>query len=195
VNAATLRYITEHRADGANAIALALADDLTTARNILTDDLSGYLTRTGIFEPFLAYKAGMLPPGLAQFKPAFANLDYILANLRGRVENGQLVGGFVRTTDASIAAQMDAMIRGFKQAGMLTADTAAGFISLGGGYKYDRLTASEIRDAWAEADARLAYEELQHGVGNAYNAVVEAMRQGERNRDVLAQLFTSSLGE
>jgi hypothetical protein len=181
MNAATLAAITQHRNGGLTTqeSAAALAADHATATNILTDDLSGFLTGTTLFPAFLAYTSGQLPAQLELFRGAFAQLDYILTHLRGRVQNGQLIGGYVRTTEPAIGAQTTTLLNALVGAGLLTSEERTGFLGLGGGYRYERLTAEEITAAWAEQDAAASQEALAAAVVTAYNTTKHAVDAGE----------------
>lgn len=195
MNSATLARIAELREGHTAAdVAALLAADYSTAENILVDHLSGFLTGTSLFGPFLLYRAGTLPAELEPFRLALSQLDYILTQLRGRVENGATVGGFVQTTDPTIGAQTRQLLDTLVAGSLLTAGEATGFLALGGGYRYERATAEEIAAAWANQDVEDELAALRFDVATAYNAAVEAIDSGERNRSTLAANFAAALG-
>lgn len=201
----TAAYLRAHRSDTPADLLAALAADVTTARNILTDHLSGYLTTisTGLFGVFLAYRAGTLPAPYEPLRMAFAQLDYILTNLRGVVQDGELVGGYVRTTGQEIALQMEAMLAGLRQAGLLSEQDANGFRALGGGYALDKdLTEEDLTDFLAALDAEdaaAAEAEAAHALrvrcANAFNATVTLVEGGETDWDLLAARFAAEPAE
>jgi hypothetical protein len=77
---------------------------------------------------------------------------------------------------------------------LLTSEERTGFLALGGGYRYARLSAEEITAAWVAQDAAASQEALAAAVVTAYNATKHAVDMGEvtTTADALA-LFAATL--
>lgn len=167
MNESTSAYLRAHRTDAPGSIAAALAGDHQTAKQIPIADLIGYLPMTGLFQPYLAYRSGLLQDQLKPLVPAFATVQYVLG-LRTTLD----------TTDPTIAAQVQTLLSTLEGAGILSAPDVAGFLALGGGWRYDRLTEAEVTSALAQMDHNDTLQALRSAWADLYNRGVSAIDAG-----------------
>ena len=181
MNSATLTALTALR-EGRSAaeVAALLAADPYLQGKIELKTLSPYLITRGLSARLVATQDLLAQPGYEAWFELLAGLQ-LLAEFRAEPRNEYLSTSTADPDAETMAPKIDGALTALVTLRSLTENSAVGLTqdeadairAIGGGYRYERLTAAEITAAWHAADRQEALGVIRQRAGAAYSELAE----------------------